>query len=294
MKNLSDIKHRITGISQTRQITGAMEMISVAKMRRALQRFAGNQAYFNKVRATIAQIIRHSVGIEHRYWRPKHGGRAAYIVIASDKGLAGGYNNNVLNFAWKQIRESGHTERRIFTVGQMAREFFERKGAPIDAEFMHATYNPTLKDAAGIVDTVVGLYEKDFMDEVYIVYTGMENSSTMKPEIIQLLPLAPAEIAGGAGGGASGGGETFTELFYDPGPDEVLETLVPQYLIGVVYGCLIQSVAGEHSSRVQAMSNATKNADDILDRLNVVYHRARQEAVTNEMLEIITSANSVN
>ncbi|GHU99814.1 ATP synthase gamma chain [Clostridia bacterium] len=289
MKNLADIKYRIKGISQTRQITGAMETISIAKMRRAMQRFNGNQIYFHKVRDAVGRIIRHSQSVEHRYFKPKAGNRAIYVVIASDKGLAGGYNNNLLNFAWKRMQESDHAERYIFTVGQMAREYFERRRAPIDVEFMHVTYNPSLGDAVRIVDTIVNLYEKNFMDEVYAVYTALENSSTMRPEILKLLPLEPTEIADGADKSE----DYFRELYYDPSPEQVLEVLVPQYLTGIIYGCLIQSVAAEHSSRVLAMSSARRNATGILDRLNVVYNRARQEAVTNEMIEIITSASSV-
>jgi len=290
MKNLSDIKYRIKGIAQTRQITNAMETISIAKMRRAMERFNSNLSYFNKVRETITQIIRHSGHIEHRYWRPKPGNRAIYIVIASDKGLCGGYNNNVLNYAWKRMEAAAHTERYIFTVGHMAREFFEHKRALIDVEFMHVTYNPTIRDAMAIVDNVLNLYEQDLMDEVYVVYTSLKNSSTMRPELIKLLPLESSEMVVEITDAEEKDDEYFRELYYDPGPEEVLESLVPQYLTGVIYGCLIQSAASEHSSRVLAMSSATKNATDMLDRLNVVYNRARQETITNEMLEIVTGA----
>lgn len=292
MKNLSDIKYRIKGISQTRQITSAMETVSIAKMRRAMQKFNNNMLYFNKVRATIRDIIGHSGGITHRYWQKRTGGRAVYVIIAGDKGLAGGYNNNVLNYALQRMEQAGHKERYVFTIGNIAREFFERKNISVDIEFIHMTHNPALKDAEEIADTLVSLYEQDLMDEAYVVYTALENSSTMRPDTVALLPLISACIAEPDRNIEKTGGN-FNELYYDPGPEEVLEILVPQYLTGIIYSCLIQSVASEHSSRVLAMSSATKNADEILGHLNIVYNRARQEAITNEMIEIMTGANSV-
>lgn len=291
MRNLSDIKYRIKGISQTRQITGAMETISIAKMRKALQRYNNNLMYFNRVKASIHDITRHSEGIKHKYWKPKENDRAVFIVIASDKGLAGGYNNNVLNLAWKEMRK--YEQHYIFTVGQMAREFFEMKKAQIDVEFMHVTYDPSISDAMAIVDNVISLYEQDFMDEVYVVYTAMEKASSMTPKVIRLLPLSKQEIVGDEDEYEARAEEYYKELYFDPSPEDVLDTLVPQYMTGLIYGCLIQSAACEHSSRVLAMTNATKNATEIIDKLNIAYNRARQESVTNEMLEITTAAETV-
>ncbi len=293
MRNLTDIKYRIKGISQTRQITGAMETISIAKMRKAMLAYNKNLMYFDRVRTTIHDITRHSEGIEHKYWQKKDNNRAVFIVIASDKGLCGGYNHNILSFAWKKMQE--FSEHYIFTVGQMAREFFEGKKAQIDVEFMHVTYSPTISDAAAITDSVISLYEQDFMDEVYVVYSAMEKSSAApQPEILRLLPMSKSEVIGKESDYQEKPEEYYKELYYDPSPEDVLSTLVPQYMTGLIYGCLIQAAAGEHSSRVLAMTNATKSATEIIDKLNVTYNRARQEAVTSEMLEIITAAQNVS
>ena len=291
MRNLADIKYRIKGISQTRQITGAMETISIAKMNKAMQAYHKNQMYFKRIRETIHDITHYSEGIEHRYWHAKKNKRAVFIVIASDKGLAGGYNHNILSYAWEKMK--GSDEHYIFTVGQMAREFFEKVNVKIDVEFMHVTYSPSIADAAAIADSIINLYDQDFMDEVYVVYTAMKSSSSSAPEIMRLLPMTKREVIGEEAEYAEKPDEYYKEFYYDPSPEEVLNVLVPQYMTGLIYSCLIQSVASEHSARVLAMTHATKNATEIIDKLNITYNRARQESVTNEMLEITTAAANV-
>ena len=303
MRNLADIKYRIKGISQTRQITGAMETVSVAKMRKAMQKYRNNILYFNRLLQTARDIAAHSGNVRHKYLTPAQGGRAVFIVIAGEKGLAGGFNHNLLEFAWNEMQKS--KERYIFTVGQPAREFFEQRKASVDIEFLYATHNPSQEDAAAIAESVVNLYGQGFMDEVYVIYTAMETSLSMRPECVKLLPLTDS-------GHAACHGDTVPdpacretcppdpaavrqhyELYYEPAAGDVLDALVPEYLTGALYGCLLQSAASEHSSRVTAMSSATRNADEIIEKLNVAYHRARQEAVTNEMLEIMSAAGGV-
>lgn len=291
MINLTDIKYRIKSIAETRKITSAMETISIAKMRKALVRYEKNTQYFNSIRAVMKDIILHTKDISNRYLQKKGGSRAVFVVIASDKGLAGGYNHNVLNKAWDAI--SKWEDRHIFTVGQVAREFFERRKEFIDIEFTHITNDPSFHDVSNIVESIIGLYADDMMDNVYVVYTKMINSATMAPEIIQLLPLEQEKIIEGIEDEAYKDEDYFNEIEYDPSPDAVLDVLVPQYLAGIIYGALVQSIASEHSSRMRAMSSATKNATEILDRLNLAYNRARQESVTNELTEIITSASGL-
>lgn len=292
MRNLTDIKYRIKGITDTRQITSAMETISVAKMRKAITRYESNLTYFNKVRSTIKDIIVHTSDTTHKYLRAKKEHRAVFLVIASDKGLAGGYNHNVLNAAYQKMSE--FSEKYVFTVGHMASEFFEAKGMTIDVEFVHISLDPTIRDAAHIVDSIISLYEQDLMDEVYVVYTATASSYQHSPEIIKLLPLVKEEVIGDIDVQKElEKEEYFKELKYEPSADEVLSTLVPQYLTGIIYGALVQSVAAEHLARRTAMSNATKNADEILQRLTLEHNRARQETVTKELTEIITSSMGI-
>ncbi|MCL2752212.1 MAG: ATP synthase F1 subunit gamma [Firmicutes bacterium] len=287
MRNLTDIKLRIKSITETRQITGAMETISIAKMRKALLLYESNHKYFAATRSVMCDIVLHSGHVRHRYMDKRGGESAVYIVIASDKGLAGGYNHNVLNAAWDAI--SAKKERFIFTLGQVAREFFEKRKIPIDIDFTYTTKDPTIYDVEHIVENIVSLYDQGMMDEVYVIYTSLLNSTTVMPAIIQLLPLRTESISE-AEQEAYKPDEYYRELRYDPTPDEVLDELVPQYLAGLIYGALVQSVAAEHSCRRLAMSNATKNADEIVEKLTLDYHRARQEVITNEITELVTAS----
>lgn len=278
MSDTAEIKHRIKSVSDTHQITKAMELISVSKMRKAMEKQAVNKAYFDSVRYTIKDIMRHSTDIRHKYLMHRPNNRTAYIVIAGDKGLAGAFNSNVLNLAWKHMQS--RPVHYVVTIGQMARAFFESKNQPVDLEFTHAVTNPTLHDARGIMRDILDLYDRNLMDEVVVVYTRMESTVSQKPELVRLLPILEADIP-------SQGETTFTgEILYDPSPKEVLNVLVPQYLVGMIYSVLIHSFASEHASRMLAMSNANKNADKMLETLNLEYNRSRQSAITTELLDL--------
>ncbi len=281
MSDTAEIKHRIKSISDTRQITKAMELISVAKMRKAMEKQAVNAAYFNSVRSTIKDIMRHSTDIHHKYLEHRPNDRTAYIVIAGDKGLAGAFNNNVLNMAWEHMQT--RPVHYVVTIGQMARAFFEHKHQPVDLEFTHAVTNPTLHDARGIMRDILDLYDKNLMDEVVVVFTRMYSTTVQKPELVRLLPIVETDIPGEETSSFTG------DILYDPSPREVLNVLVPQYLVGMIYSVLIHSFASEHAARMLAMSNANKNADAMLESLNLEYNRSRQDAITTELLDLASS-----
>ena len=278
MSDTAEIKHRIKSVSDTRQITKAMELISVAKVRKAMQKQAVNAAYFNSVRYTIKDIMRHSTDIRHKYLVHRSNNRTAYIVIAGDKGLAGAFNSNVLNMAWEHMQT--RPVHYVVTIGQMARAFFENKRQPVDLEFTHAVTNPTLHDARGITRDILDLYDRNLMDEVVVAFTHMYSTTVQKRELVRLLPISESDIPEEIQ-------STFTgEILYDPSPKEVLNVLVPQYLVGMIYSVLIHSFASEHASRMLAMSNANKNADKMLETLNLEYNRSRQSAITTELLDL--------
>lgn len=284
MKNLADIKARIKSVSETRKITGAMETISVAKMRKAMTRFENNRAYFAALRSVIADIAAHTRYVSNKYLKNDfRSGNTLFVVVASDKGLAGGFNHNILNLAYEKIRAA--EKATVACVGLVASEFFRAKGIPVDIEFTFGSFDPAIGDAREITRTVLNLYDARAADEAYIVYTRLINSASMAPESLKLLPLPADEFEGET--------DEYSEIEYEPSPEEVFESLIPQYITGTVYGALIQSSASEHCSRRTAMNNATKNAGDILDELNTDYHRSRQESVTNEISEIVTAAMGV-
>ena len=182
MADITEIKHRIKSIQDTHQITKAMELISVAKMRKAIQKQSFSSVYFDTVRYTLKDIMRHSTDIRHKYIDRRPDNRTAYIVVAGDKGLAGAFNNNVLNLAWKHMQE--RPVHYIVTIGQMARAYFESRKQPVDLEFTHAVASPTLHDARGITRDILDLYDRNLMDEVYVVFTRMFSTSVHEPVMV--------------------------------------------------------------------------------------------------------------
>lgn len=280
--NAADVKRRMKSVSDTRQITKAMELISVSKMRKAIAKYESNLAYFMKVRQTIKDILFHSEGVTHKYLAHRAGARTAYIVIAGNKGLAGGYNADVLGLARKHMLT--RPERCLFTVGTVAEEFFARKGERIDMAYTGATQNPTLHDARGMARDILELYDKNLLDEVYVVYTKLNSTVDRLPRMIKLLPVEPdgfedVELEN----------DCDMLLSYDPSPKAVLNILVPQYIVGLLFAALVQSVASEHCARMTAMSAASKNADRMLEELTLEFNRARQESVTGDLLDMIST-----
>lgn len=289
MASIADIRHHMRVVSQTRQITKAMHMISTAKMKKGLARYEANLTYLTEVRQTIKDVLTHVEGKRHRYLRRPKGNRAAHIIIAADKGLAGGYNSSVLQLAEEHMK--GFEESNIFCIGQMAREYLERKGYLIDIEFAHVIQDPTLDHARQIAETIIELYDQEMLDEVYIVYTKRVSAMVQKPEVIRLLPVRVEDFDDVT---ATVSGESEHEqILYEPSVTRLMELLIPQYLIGVIYSVLVQSFASEQCARMNAMDAATRNANEMMDRLSHELNRARQSQITNEIAEIIAGADAL-
>lgn len=283
MQNIIDIKNRSASIKETSQITKAMEMISTSKLRKANKKYINNTAYFNKVRMTIKDILTHTGDISHPYLRKQQGEKTAYIIIASDKGLAGDYNHRVLKFAFDEV--SNIRERYLFVIGHMAKNFFYSRNIYPDVEYLNASQNPTLEDARAITQDLLEMFESHLIDSIKVVYTKMVTSTVQKPVVLRLLPLVPEDFLD-----IQSETDYSSILDFEPSPKKVFDILVPQYIIGIVYSCLIQSVYSEHYERIRTMHNATENAYELIEKLDLEYNRARQELVTTEIAEISSSA----
>lgn len=286
MQSISDIKRRIGSIEQTKQITRAMYLISTVKLRKALTRYEKNATYIEKLRATMKDIMLHKGDVEHLFLQKRLGSRTAYIVIAGDKGLAGAYNHNVLNLALSRIKQT--QERFIFTIGRVATQFFQHKGYTVDIEFLNTAQDPQIYNARQIAETLVDLYRQNMVDRMVIVYTHMVSTFTQQPRVLPLLPLDLESLVDV---------ETETNytsgMVYEPSIDEVFTSLVEQYVVGLVYAALVQSYASEQSARMRAMDSSTENAQTMIDNLQKEYRRARQAAITNEIIEIVSGTNAV-
>lgn len=281
MYSVIEIKRRIRTIRQTRQITKAMYLIASSKLSRAMEKYRANHVYFEKIRSTLKDIIVHSPEIDHPFFVPRGDERATYLVIAGNKGLCGAYNHNVLQTALSHIQQHRGSVN-IFVVGHVARDFFKRKGYNVNDDFLYAAENPNFHYSRDMAEQLIDAYSQNRMDELYIVYTHMESTVKQTPRVIKLLPVELSAFLD-----VSLDVEYRADILYHPSPKAVLDLLIPKYLLGVIYGALIQSFASEQQARMMAMDTATKNADDMIAELQIKYNQARQAVITNEISEIM-------
>lgn len=290
MANTKEIRKRMKSIHDTMKITNAMYMISSLKLQRARKKLADTEPYFYSLQQAFSRILRHVPEPDSIYFKEaeKSSGeekRIGYIVITADKGLAGAYNHNVFRLSHALFEEAG--QNRLFVVGELGRHYFSREGLQVDTQFHYTVQNPTLHRARMITERVLELYRQKELDEIYVVYTRMENQVVMTAEKRKLLPLSPANFSGKIPVDVYQ-----EELKAQPSWNEVLDSLVPNYVNGFIYGALVESYASEHNSRMMAMQSATESAGKILARLKVEYNRVRQAAITQEITEVISGAKA--
>lgn len=294
MAGITEIRGRMRSIQQTLKITNAMYLISSAKVKKARKQLQEVEPYFDRLAKTILDIFRHSPQLQHRYieghHKPKEERKTGFVVITGDKGLAGAYNHNVLKLAESYLARK--QDSTLFLIGQMGRHYFEKKNISIDAEFMYTAQDPTLDRAQDICDTLVDLYERGALDEIYLVFTHSYSAMRMEPEIIKLLPLDRAMLS--ARRGLFEADQYRDVVRYEPSPEAVLDVLVPGVIRGYIFAALVESFCSEQSSRMSAMDSASESARDMLKTLSLEFNRARQGAITQEITEIAGGAEALN
>jgi F-type H+-transporting ATPase subunit gamma len=282
MSSIAEIKHHIKAIGETAKITRAMHLISSAKMKKALQAHDQTIQYFNQVRSNMRFILENSPDDFQSDFYRANGRRACYLVIAGDKGLCGGYNHDVLKFAYGVVTDtSRHQNTKLITFGHMATDFFRRKRMPIAESYLTAVQNPTLNQARELAASLCNSYKRDEFDEVFIIYTQMMKGGVMVPTRLSLLPITKHTVKNAAMHTPTAG------LNYWPDARSVLDSMAQHYVVGVLYSCLVQSFASENRARMTAMESATRNADEMLKKLRLQLNHARQAAITQEINEII-------
>ena len=289
MANTKEIKKRMKSIKDTMKITSAMYMISSAKLRSAKQKLENTEPYFYSLQAAISRLLRHIPDAKSRYFNqheeiPDNEKKRGYIVITAEEGLAGAYNHNVIKMAHELCAQGENN--KLFVVGELGRQYFAKEGLAVDSEFHYTVQNPTLHRARVITDRVMELYDAGELDEVYIIYTKMENSVTMETEKMRLLPLEKDEFM-----------QTPIDIYQEEikaetSMEEILYHIVPNYVTGFIYGALVESFASEHNSRMMAMQTATDSAKDMLQMLSIEYNRVRQAAITQQITEVIGGAKA--
>lgn len=292
MANTREIQSRMKSIQDTMKITNAMYMISSSKMKKAKKVLEDTEPYFYNMQAAIARILRHIPDIQHpffsvRHLVPQQERKTGIIVVTGDKGMAGAYNHNITKLT-DEFMEKTPGYHKLYVLGMVGRQYYEKKSADVDGSFRYTVQKPTMHRARLISEEIVRAFLDRELDEVHIIYTQMQNAAVMEPVDMQLLPLkkasfSPAQIPVGAP-------QEEIEMF--PSADVVLDTMIPNYLTGVIYGCLVEAYASENNARMTAMQSSTDSAKKMLQDLSIQFNRARQAAITQEITEVISGAKA--
>ena len=287
MASMRDIKRRKGSIQSTQQITKAMKLVSTVKLQRAKQRAEQSKAYFNCMYETVTSMLAKAGNLNHPYLRSGTTGKKAVIVITSNRGLAGGYNSNVVKLITKG--DFSRDDLMIYAIGKKGRDALHRYGYHIMEENSDIIEEPSYVDAMEISRKLLGLYATGEISEIYLAYTGFKNTVVHVPTLLKLLPVeAPA------GEKAAQDTDSKAMMNFEPEDDEALDMIIPKYVTSLIYGGLVEAVASENGARMQAMDSATSNAEEMIDHLSLMYNRARQGSITQELTEIIAGANAIS
>lgn len=280
---MKEIKTRIASVENTKQITKAMELVSSSKFRRAKEKAEGSKAYFNTLKEAVENIAKTTSGVKSEFLKQREVKNRCYVVIAGDRGLAGGYNSNV--FKALEAETEGSKNVKAITIGKKAKEFVSKRNFEI-IESINSVENANYEDIMNISKTIMDSYQNGDIDEVKLIYTEFISALNQEPRLVKLLPVS-IEANKGEEKKQSG-----AAVQYLPSPDAVLGFIVPKYVSGMIYGGLAESYASEQAARRTAMESATDNANEMISNLELQYNRARQAAVTQEISEIVAGASS--
>jgi len=281
MASLRDIKNSINSTKKMSQITKAMEMTSAAKWNRGVMNAKAFVPYMEKIQEVTAAIAIGSKGINHPMLIARPVKKTGYIVMTSDRGLAGAFNSNVLRRVHQTIqsRHKSNDEFAIIAIGRVARDFFVKRGMNVALEILGVSDQPSFVDIKDITSSTVGMFADGTFDELYIYYTHYQSAISQEVTEKKLLPLSEIKTSG-----------KLTSYEFEPSAEEILEVLLPQYAESLIYGALLDSKASEHAARMTAMRNATDNAKELISSYTLTYNRARQAAITQEIAEIVGGA----
>lgn len=284
MASMRDIQRRRNSIASTQQITKAMKLVSTVKLQKTRAKAEESKPYFEHMYATVTSMLARSGIVDHKYLRAGASNKKGVIVISSNRGLAGGYNSNVVKLITQG--DLANEELLLYTIGRKGKEALERKGYQTAADYSDVINAPLYSDASEIGRRVLEDFEKGEIGEIYLAYTSFKNTVVHVPKLLKLLPVEfePGEISEK---------EKNTPMNYKPGEEEALDIIIPKYMTSLLYGALTEAVASENGARMQAMDSATSNAEDMIESLGLQYNRARQGSITQELTEIIAGAEAV-
>lgn len=287
MASLQDIKGRIRSIDSTKKITSAMNLVATSKLNKSKEAALESRPFFNKIIATMQSIAKNANGKDSPFLKSNGSDVKAFITLSSDRGLCAGYNANICKLTMKHIEDK--EKSHIVVVGKKGVDQFKARGYTVNKKILDISEAPTYEAAKEIAQDIISKFRKGEVGEVYLAYTNFKSSIQHEPTLVRLLPLDIESIQN-----ENSEEEPSSDLLiYEPSAEAVLEYIIPRYVADVVYGAMVEASASEQGARMTAMDSATENAEDIMEKLNIQYNRARQAAITQELSEIVGGAQAL-
>ena len=286
MASMRDIRHRRSSIQSTQQITKAMKLVSTVKLQRARANAEKTKSYFDCMYETVGNILKRVGAISHKYLKAGESPNKAVIVITSNRGLAGGYNSNIVKLVTRE--EAFHKEElKIYAIGGKGRDALERAGYEIVEDLSDISENPSYEDAMALSARLLDSFAAGKIGEIYLAYTSFKNTVSHDPVLLKLLPVEYQETEEKEDMGRA-------LMNFEPEDEAALDMIIPKYITSLIYGGLKEAIASENGARMQAMDNATENAEEMIEGLSLAYNRARQSSITQELTEIIAGAEAIS
>ena len=300
MASMRDIKRRRQSIQSTQQIAKAMNLVATVKLQRAKQHAERSRVYFRSMYITVLSVLEKAGDdLDHDYLKPRAEGKKAVIAITSNRGLAGGYNSNVIKLVTKgEIRKD---DLDIYAVGKKGRDSLKQH-YHLKSDYSECIEDPVYADAMKISQDVLEAYRTGEVSEIYLAYTAFVNTVVHEPTMIKLLPVDTKEhrqrmedrIRWQKESEPEKGQDLLSPMTFEPEAEKALDYLIPKYITSLIYGGMVEAVASENGARMQAMDAATQNAEEMIEDLSLLYNRARQSSITQELTEIIAGANAIS
>lgn len=284
MASMRSIKRRKGSIESTQQITKAMKLVSTVKLQRAKGRAEKSKSYFECMYATVKSVLAKSGNINHPYLQAGDSTKKAVIVITSNRGLAGGYNSNVIKLITKG--DFSKADTALYTVGIKGKDYFSHHGYEVVKDYSDLIEEPAYADAMRISEDLLKAFSDGEVGEIYLAYTAFKNTVSHVPTLLKLLPVDTD--------GFEDADEDKALMNFEQDEEEALNLLIPKYVTSLIYGSMVEAVASENGARMQAMDSATSNAEEMIDKLSLQYNRARQGSITQELTEIIAGAEAIS
>lgn len=286
MASMRDIKRRRSSIQGTQQITKAMKLVSTVKLQRARTNAERSKSYFDCMFNTVNSILSRVGHVEHKFLLPAESGKKAVIVITSNRGLAGGYNSNVVKLVTRD-ENLKKEDLLIYAIGNKGREALHRNGYEIKKSMPDIIEEPAYADAMILCKELLDAFAAGEIGEIYLAYTSFKNTVSHIPKLLKLLPVEYGTLE------EQGEPVDNALMNFEPEDVEALDMIIPKYITSLIYGAMMEAVASENGARMQAMDNATSNAEEMINDLSLKYNRARQGSITQELTEIIAGAEAL-